>query len=1459
MDDPVVAALRRAQRELLDFSLRNRLLSLPQPGRSAGVVPIVGERSEAVFSRLVVEGKQMGLAAAEAEGDAEAPAGGSRASAPPARGRRRAVAAPGAPSLPDPEDQILSAGLSPALLARTLTRIERDARSFVEEQGINILFLALGQLVWRDETDRDKTRHAPLVLVPCRLTRRNARDAFHLAWDGGELVGNLTLAAFLADQFRLALPEAPDFGAEGWPAIATWLEGVAQAVAERGFAVKRDAIALGLFSFAKYLMFKDLERDEIAAHPLVRALLGAAPPPPAETFAEDADIDGLIPVERLDFALDSDGSQTLAAEAVRRGGSLVIQGPPGTGKSQVITNVIVQAVLDGKTVLFVAEKLAALEVVQRRLAGVGLGPSCLALHNEGINRRALVAELDATLKAPRAKPPDRDAVIRPLGALRGRLNRHAAAMHAPIGGTGWTAFLAIGEVARLKQVGITPPTFKLDASGWTAERLREATRLVRELASAARRASPASSLWRGVGAAALAPTELDRLPARFVDAIEAVGALSRSVGHGATRRDASAALSALRAAARFAQLKTRAPGVRDDAWTAPGLAEARAELAKGSGVLRSLSASYRSARATVQSLFLGPVPDNPLPILDALLEGQRLLAEEPLAATTAPDPVKETALASALERVAHTLDPLLADLAAEPCAAFGSDDPALGAVAERLALWAGSVSTLPDWLAWSRLAAEARDAGIGAVADRLADGSLAPDDAALAFRYAVAESLLAAAMRANPALAAFDGPAFNRLVEEFRAADKARLELARAEAAAAHAARLRLAEGPDFIREMTVLRAEIAKKRGHLPVRALLSRAGRLVQQIKPVFMMSPLSVAAFLDPAAIRFDLLVIDEASQIEPVDAIGAIARARQVVVVGDDRQMPPTRFFARMTTHEEERDAGADEPVATSDVESILSLCTARGFPNQMLRWHYRSRHESLIAVSNRAFYENRLLVIPSPRPRSPDLGLSLVRVQGTFDSGGTGTNAVEALAVAEAVMAHARERPQETLGVAAFSVRQRDAILDALEALRRESPETEAFFSAHPHEPFFVKNLENVQGDERDVMFISVGYARGPDGRLAMRFGPLAVEGGERRLNVLITRAKKRCVVFSGLSADDIDLSRSSGRGVAVLKEFLAFAAGGELAAEAAAASADGNALTDAIASALAKAGLEVARRVGVAGLFVDVAVRDRSGNGYGLGVLTDGEFYASARSARDRDRLQEAALGMMGWRLTRSWAADWLVRPEAEARRLAALAGAEVEGGEEQMTDRPAKIGTNLSSPYTPAVVTVPKESPPETVPFARLARILAEIVRAEGPIHAEAVIARALALWEMTQPTAKTRAALEQALRLGAELEGLVAEGPFWQAEGTRVAARDRSALPSEWRRAAWLPPSEIRAALLAALQATEGGIAADALETAALRLLGVGEEARGAIAAQRALLAAEGRIATRGGLIVAADAASG
>ena len=292
---------------------------------------------------------------------------------------------------------------------------------------------------------------------------------------------------------------------------------------------------------------------------------------------------------------------------------------------------------------------------------------------------------------------------------------------------------------------------------------------------------------------------------------------------------------------------------------------------------------------------------------------------------------------------------------------------------------------------------------------------------------------------------------------------------------------------------MAVLRREIEKKRRHKPIRQLIKEAGTAILAIKPVFMMSPISVAQYLEPGSVTFDLLLIDEASQVSPVDALGAMARAAQVVVVGDDKQLPPTRFFSKMLDDDEVQSDGDD--LNAGDLESILGLCVAQGMSQRMLRWHYRSRHHSLIAVSNREFYESRLFVVPSPTTITAMHGLHFRLVKdGVFDRGNSATNRVEARAIAEAVIDHARRYPRQSLGVGAFSVAQRDAIRDELEVLQREHAELAAFFSSGRSEPFFVKNLENIQGDERDVIFISVGYARDTSGYMAMNFGPLSSAG-----------------------------------------------------------------------------------------------------------------------------------------------------------------------------------------------------------------------------------------------------------------------------------------------------------------------------------------------------------------------------
>ena len=426
------------------------------------------------------------------------------------------------------------------------------------------------------------------------------------------------------------------------------------------------------------------------------------------------------------------------------------------------------------------------------------------------------------------------------------------------------------------------------------------------------------------------------------------------------------------------------------------------------------------------------------------------------------------------------------------------------------------------------------------IVEGLEDGTIGPDAVRSIFDLLVAAALWKAARADDPNLDRIDGTLRSETVATFRTVDRRRIEISRREVLARYLER----RPAGVAGEMGIIRAEIAKRRRHLPIRKLMERAGSAIQRLKPIFLMSPLSVAQFLPPGQFGFDIVVMDEASQIPPEEAFGAIARAKQIVVVGDDKQLPPTNFF-RMVSPDDDENVDEEPPTARArDFESILTLARARGVPERMLRWHYRSHHPSLIALSNQFCYAGGLLLPPSPFVGADHIGLSIVKTpRGHYDRGGSGRNSAEADRIAEAVENHIESRPNASLGVACFSVAQRDAIEDALHA-RGVLSLVDSF--APRDERLFIKNLEAVQGDERDVIFISIGYGPDAQGRMTAGFGPVSLDGGERRLNVLISRARLQCVVFSSITSGDIPADVKP-RGTRMLREFLHFAETGHMA------------------------------------------------------------------------------------------------------------------------------------------------------------------------------------------------------------------------------------------------------------------------------------------------------------------------
>ncbi|MHB1308991.1 MAG: DUF3320 domain-containing protein, partial [Limisphaerales bacterium] len=834
-------------------------------------------------------------------------------------------------------------------------------------------------------------------------------------------------------------------------------------------------------------------------------------------------------------------------------------------------------------------------------------------------------------------------------------------------------------------------------------------------------------------------------------------------------------------------------------------------------------------------------------------------------------------LAAARQEAAELFQRLSLDCAV----AFGvsaMESVSFAALTARCTLWLSQMEDLSRWNHYFLRTRHAREFGCGALVERFDTGAIQPPMALHCFDRVYFSQLLREFMRHNPALAQFDGVLHEKHVTEFRELDEDRLALSRYRVLMAHFSSRPPAAG---VGPTGIMKGELERKRGHRTVRRLLKDAGSVVQAIKPVFMMSPLSVAQFLQPGAVEFDLLLVDEASQVQPVDALGAIARCHQIVVVGDSRQLPPTRFFARMTSEvsEPEDEETSARVAEVKDIESILGLCCARGLQQIMLRWHYRSRHHSLIAVSNHEFYENRLFIVPSPHSSAPGIGLRFNHVpDGVFDSGASGTNRVEAKAVCSAVIEHARQSPQFSLGVAAFSLRQQQAILDELELLRRENPDTESFFSAHEDEPFFIKNLENVQGDERDVILISVGYGKDAHGYMAMRFGPLSIEGGERRLNVLISRAKRRCEVFSSIVAEEIDLARVSGRGVAAFKTFLNYAKTGLLSVATQTGREEESPFEEAVRRALESLGHEVHPQVGVAGFFIDLAIRNPAQPGdYLLGIECDGAPYHSSRSARDRDRLRQAVLEDHGWTIHRIWSTDWFQRPAEQLRKvqqaiervlekargvppdtaspITSPVGNAADTIERETAIEPADtVLSDLAVPYREANVAVPKRQEPHEVATKEMADIVLRIVQQEGPIHEDEVVARVRDLWGLGRAGNRVQDSVAKAVRSVLVTRVCSRESGFLSIPASVVPIRNRSDVTSpSLRKPDMLPSAEIRAAILALIDAHHGATSEE-IPIAVARIFGfksTSSQLRSIIAVQTAKLQRHGELQESNGML--------
>lgn len=1370
----------------------------------------------------------------------------------------------------------------PKELQKVLRNIRGKAKTVMEEQGVNVLYLAFGFLRWTEAPQSRVTMDSPLILVPVSLSWESIVSPFVLFPREDEIVLNPTLAYKLENDFGIKLPEfSPDVS------LSDYFSSVQERIDSQRWQVVQE-VGLSLLSFLKINMYQDLERnrDTISQNPAIRALAGDA-------RAIDHNVSGLdhydhdsrsSPLETFQV-VDADSSQQDAILCAKQGFSFVLQGPPGTGKSQTITNIIAESLAAGKKVLFVSEKMAALEVVHKRLKEAELSDFCLILHNHKANKKSTLDQLGSVLKLAGQKLTLTDEASQKLDQLtadRKKLNEYASQIYTVVEPLHKTIYDVNGIIASLQEHrDVIFPIVNIRQT--TPAQYNEFVRAVAQLANVLSklRVDRRSNPWRGstvkyitndlrseihTRLGALIPQlplinglydEIKRslelsLDSSYACLGENISFLRQSsrLAHiplawlldtdsAALRAEAESGENAQRKyrllrdriAALYAEIPADDPGADfssctqfDDTagvdaqinairtyigskdhyaiWSSRGdkdairslyasmadsvneyadtlsavLAEYERDIfsvdyngmylrfkSEYTSVFKALNGKYRTDKRLMQGLRkaagkklsdeeiltvlsrlrrLDELKDSlagiegslrsafgglyqglgtDLAVIDArgrayssmcecinaLHQLRAILVSEAESSQNRRHDFGElyqgfgtdwSAVFAAInlvssyhqrfDRIALVNKPFLERLAGSDdvcamCEKYASQlerlalafspgfDWFLGhfepqselrtlsapQLEERLRGCKDDIAALEEWIDISEARSVCLDLGLKPYLDSVDSLDIGPDELVPVFQKRFFKLWLDQVLPEFPSVARFRHRDHEELVREFSELDKLQLSIAR------HNIRSRLINAlPSLdhftsgVDEVSILKRELGKQRRIKPIRVLFREIPNLILALKPCLMMSPLSVSLFLESDAFHFDTVIFDEASQVCTENAIGAISRGKQVIIAGDRHQLPPTSFFSVKVTEGDFDTADEEGADDSAGYESILD--EAALFPNRELLWHYRSRHEHLIAYSNAKIYHNNLITFPSNVDRLPDVGVEYIHVpKGYYDRGGRKGNVVEAARVAELVLDHFRRFPDRSLGVITFGEVQQLANETALRKLRLDNQQFEPFFQEDRPEPFFVKSLENVQGDERDTIIFSIGYAKDAAGVMRMNFGPLSQAGGERRLNVAMTRAKYNVKLVGSILPTDINTDKISSEGPKLLRGYIDFAMNGPAVLE--------NEVTESetvshdspfeasVYGFLERHGYKLATQVGCSGYRIDMAVKHPSLSGrYVLGIECDGASYHSARTARERDRLRQDILESMGWRIYRVWSTDWIKDPVSEGKRL---------------------------------------------------------------------------------------------------------------------------------------------------------------------------------------------------------------
>lgn len=1238
-----------------------------------------------------------------------------------------------------------------------------EANSAIAETGSNLLFLAVGFLRWKQNMTTDRELFAPLVLIPIEITRGTAHKStgvysYSINYTDEDLLSNISLIYKIRQEFGVELPQ---FDEE--QSIEEYFSKVERVCESRGelLGVSR-RFALDFFHFSKLLMYLDLdsanweEHRDISKHPLLMRIAGETPTTEA-TSSTDPTLE--IENENIPLVMDADSSQRDAIAQVLRGESLIIEGPPGTGKSQTIANLIAIAMAEGKQVLFVAEKLVALEVVKKRLDSVGLGEFILELHSRKSNKSSVYASLKERVECkPLSKPKLLQESREDMEQIKEQIETYLNLLHRPYAIVGETPYAILGEVqyradSDLQKLPTQEQYLTIDST-----HLQDIVTTLQSLDSyIAEDNALLSSPWMGLQvtdaivlevedisyhlqqlcehyAEVLSLAEQEPLYAQMLQTpsgierlieIDSLGLLA----HIPKREDIEIVasmerdklreiikmslklieyerlldeidLDAIEKLSDIDQLSRRLRGYRDISWIGKwfdsGYKESRKRFNEIilidtdntiEAMVERLKQSKKSIEDYMQLLVtiyeqggaslltqLKQEPIDPQNLqelseatmglyaiaeLESVVSWQSQMVARGLSVELTNALVRRGYRESLLRTISrakqlkeeqeHIYRELSIYAKIDEQSFFDEQngyEQRLQLLREKLT----DTDSLVRWIDVSPLLTTLYEYGLEDVLSHAKKHQLEQKLEEVVL-YGYYREWAYHILRTHEILSKFNRHLMATSLRRYQELDEKLGSLyALKQIGSLSKTPIPKGRGGKVAQktEMHLIRNEIRKQKRHLPIRQLLKRSSKAIRALKPCFMMSPLSVAQFIDPSQEPFDLIIMDEASQILPEDALGAIARAKQVVVVGDPNQLPPTSFFSSSMEDED-----TEETVATT-AESILDLML-RVYPEvRRLKWHYRSQHESLIAFSNQHFYDSELMIFPSPVSCSEVYGVVWRYIEGGYYK--EQQNPTEATAIVEAICHHIAEQNSETLGVVAMNKKQAELIANLLEEqCTLDSHKAQLLDEALKAEKLFIKNLESVQGDEADILFIGVTYGLDEQtGRVYQRFGPINGEHGWRRINVLITRARRRIELFSSLKSHDIVPSPSN-RGRMALRNYLHYVENNhkvEKEAQRDLYKGDITPFERSVIEYINSLGYIAQPHIGVSGFFIDIGVMVEGSDEYILGIECDSEAYYENKSTRDRERIRPQLLESMGWHIYRIWSVDWFKNREAEEERV---------------------------------------------------------------------------------------------------------------------------------------------------------------------------------------------------------------